>query len=270
MRSRAFVTTLTVAAVAAQLIACGGEPSRSPAGGTSARAVLPTAPRALAARLSAADVALRRAIHVWQAEGQRAAGPPPDDLTRPALYVQRAVGLLSSRPGLATATIRRLPSRLADETRELTAAGRDLRRLSAGWPVHRVRAGPPDPLGKLLGYYRAAQRRFGVGWQVLAAVNFVESAFGRVDTRSVAGAQGPMQFMPATWRLYGLGGNIRDPRDAILGAANLLHGAGAPGSYGRALHAYNPSTLYVDAVQRYARLIARDRDALYLLYSWQL
>jgi membrane-bound lytic murein transglycosylase B len=97
----------------------------------------------------------------------------------------------------------------------------------------------------------------------------VESAFGRVRNQSVAGAQGPMQFLPATWRRYGLGGDIRDPRDAILGAANFLHQAGAPRLYARALYAYNPSALYVDAVRRYARLIARDGDAVYFLYSWR-
>jgi membrane-bound lytic murein transglycosylase B len=178
--------------------------------------------------------------------------------------------LLSRRPRLAAATIRRLSPRLARETRELTVALRDLHRLSAGWPAHQVRIGPPSPLAELLSYYRAAQMRFGVGWNVLAAINLVESAFGRARSESVAGAQGPMQFVPATWRVYGLGGDIRDPHDAILGAANLLHHAGAPGSYSRALYAYNPSRLYVDAVRRYARLIARDRDAVYLLYSWQV
>jgi membrane-bound lytic murein transglycosylase B len=77
-----------------------------------------------------------------------------------------------------------------------------------------------------------------------------------------------MQFIPATWRRYGLGGNVYDPHDAIIGAANFLHRSGAPESYGKALYAYNPSLLYVDAVQHYARLIGRDHDALYLLYSW--
>jgi Transglycosylase SLT domain len=177
--------------------------------------------------------------------------------------------LLDRRRRLAAATMQRLPSRLAREVGELIAARTDLRRLSAGWPTQRLRTGPPDPIGELLGDYRVAQRRFGIRWQLLAAINFVESAFGRVRSQSVAGAQGPMQFMPATWRAYGLGGNVRDPHDAILGAANLLRHAGAPGSYSQALYAYNPSRLYVDAVRRYARLIARDRDALYLLYSWR-
>jgi hypothetical protein len=57
-----------------------------------------------------------------------------------------------------------------------------------------------------------------------------------------------MQFLPATWRAYGLGGDVHDPHDAILGAANLLRASGAPTDNRRALFAYNHSTLYVDAV----------------------
>ena len=77
-----------------------------------------------------------------------------------------------------------------------------------------------------------------------------------------------MQFLPSTWQIYGHG-DIHDDHDAILAAANLLHHAGAPGNYARALLAYNPSRLYVDAVQRYARLIKRDAYALYFLYCWE-
>ena len=42
----------------------------------------------------------------------------------------------------------------------------------------------------------------------------------------------------------------------------------APRQLRQALFAYNPSRLYVDAVQRYARLIKRDAYALYFLYCW--
>jgi hypothetical protein len=82
--------------------------------------------------------------------------------------------------------------------------------------------------------------------------------------------QGPMQFMPATWRVYGLGGDVHDPHDSILGAANFLHASGAPADMRRALHAYNPSRAYVDAVLRYARRMGADRRAFYEVYSWQV
>jgi membrane-bound lytic murein transglycosylase B len=122
----------------------------------------------------------------------------------------------------------------------------------------------------LLRHYREAQRRFGVSWPVLAAVNFVETAFNRIRNESSAGAQGPMQFIPSTWRRYGMGGDVRDPRDAIHGAANYLRHSGAPRDYPRALYAYNPSADYVDAVLRYVRRIRRDRRAYYAFYAWQL
>jgi membrane-bound lytic murein transglycosylase B len=76
-----------------------------------------------------------------------------------------------------------------------------------------------------------------------------------------------MQFMPATWRAYGLGGDVEDPRDAILGAANYLRANGAPDDEGRALLRYNPSRHYVSAIRRYARLIRSDERAFYILYS---
>ena len=233
-------------------------------------ATIPRGPHALAARLTLADASLRRAIDDWRRHGNPAQGPPPQDVTLEALYLQRALRMLSREPRLAAPTIRRLAPVLARSTRAITDALRDLRRLAAGWPPHRVRTGPPQPLGALLAHYRGAQRRFGVGWHVLAAVNFVESAFGRLRNSSVAGARGPMQFMPATWRAYGLGGDVNDPHDAIFGAANYLRRSGAPLNYARALHAYNPSALYVNAVRRYANLFARDRDAVYALYSWQV
>ena len=99
---------------------------------------------------------------------------------------------------------------------------------------------------------------------------FVESKFGRVRASSSAGAQGPMQFIPSTWAVYGLGGDIHDPHDAILGAANYLHRSGAPSDYGRALYAYNHATAYVRAVLLYARLLRRDIRNYFALYNWQV
>jgi Transglycosylase SLT domain len=184
-----------------------------------------------------------------------------------ALYEQRIVRLLVSDPRLAHSVEKDVPS-ISDDV----AAGVDLARLTSAGPLPRAapRVRPPPAAMRLLGWYREAQRRFGVRWQLLAAVNFVESAFCKVKNASGAGAQGPMQFEPATWRAYGLGGNIDDPHDAILGAANYLAANGGVHRERDSLFRYNHSPLYVDAVTRYANRMARDRHAFYDYYSWQV
>jgi soluble lytic murein transglycosylase-like protein len=134
----------------------------------------------------------------------------------------------------------------------------------------RLPDGPALPAGTLLGFYREAERRFGVDWQVLAAVNFVETGFNRLRSRSSAGAQGPMQFMPATWRAYGLGGDVHDPRDAILGAANYLRASGAARDLRGALGRYNHSERYVDAVAAFAAQMRRDETIFFQYHAWQV
>ena len=93
-------------------------------------------------------------------------------------------------------------ARLAPGERDDLAFRRDLNRLSAESPpqVGGVSVGPARHAGTLLSFYREAQRRFGIRWELLAAINFVESDFGRARTTAKADAQGPMQFEPATWR----------------------------------------------------------------------
>jgi hypothetical protein len=243
------------------LVACGG--------GSSQPALAATTPEALSAEISAKDVAMREAIDAWRAAGDPPAGPPPDEVAIPARYFEEVVLMLASHPNLAKATIALLPPGLASEIRELTRAARSLRKLSHGTPPRKLKTAPPKPLADLIGHYAAARDRFGIGPHYLAAIHLVETKFGKVKSNSVAGARGPMQFIPSTWRIYGMGGNIKDDHDAILAAANLLRDSGAPRSYSRALYAYNPSRLYVDAVQRYAKLIARDPYALYFLYCWE-
>ena len=139
---------------------------------------------------------------------------------------------------------------------------------SARGPPPKIAIGRAAPADVLRSHYRRALRRFRVGPPLLAAVNFVESGFGRLRNRSISGARGPMQFMPATWAAYGLGGDIADPRDAILGAANYLHANGAPGDETRALYRYNPSSHYVRAIAAYARRIRADRRRFYGYYAW--
>jgi soluble lytic murein transglycosylase-like protein len=191
-------------------------------------------------------------------------------VTLNALFEQRIYRALARNDPLARATLARLPPPLRAATHDIVTAHRELFRITPPLVARTIRTGPAEPAGVLLGYYREAERRFHVSWRVLAAVNFVESAFNKLRSRSAAGAQGPMQFMPATWRAYGLGGDIHDPHDAILGAANYLHASGAPRDLRRALYAYNPHPAYVDAVLRYARRIGADRRAYYELYCWQV
>jgi membrane-bound lytic murein transglycosylase B len=119
----------------------------------------------------------------------------------------------------------------------------------------------------LRAHYRRARDRSGVSATLLAAVNLIESDFGRVRNNSVAGAQGPMQFMPATWRGYGRGGDVHDPHDAILGAARFLAASSARHDEAGALYRYNPSSLYVTAVSRYLRAMRRDPLAYYAFYA---
>jgi hypothetical protein len=93
---------------------------------------------------------------------------------------------------------------------------------------------------------------------VLAAINEVESNFGRNLSTSSAGAVGWMQFEPGTWAQYGVtpsgarapdgpqGWN--DPADAIFSAANLLHANGAPSDWQGAIFNYNHAQWYVNQV----------------------
>jgi soluble lytic murein transglycosylase-like protein len=233
-------------------------------------AALPNDPAALAERLTETQRALDRAVDAWQSEGAPSSGSPPDDVTLYALDQQRIHLRLSARPRLARSVLSRVPGRIAAHARATIRARRELGALVTPQPRSRFKTGRAAPAGTLLGYYREAQRRFRVAWPVLAAVNFVESAFGRMRNTSTAGAQGPMQFIPSTWALYGMGGDIRDPHDAVLGAANYLHANGAPRDYRGALYRYNPSRLYVDAVLTYANRIRRDPGDFFAYYAWQV
>ena len=233
-------------------------------------AAVPREPKRLAHTLAVTTRDLRVAVDRWLAQGKPSAGGPPRDVELLALYHQRIHRVLRHDEALGRRVFPLLPSGLARDARAIAVSGRGLARITPALKARTIRTKRPAPAGVLLRHYREAERRFGVPWQTLAAVNFVESAFGKIRTDSAAGAQGPMQFMPPTWRAYGLGGNVHDERDAIMGAANYLRASGAPGNMRRALFAYNRSWTYVDAVQRYTAMIERDPRAFYVFYSWQL
>jgi hypothetical protein len=113
----------------------------------------------------------------------------------------------------------------------------------------------------LLPIYQAAAIQYDVPWQVLAAINEVETDYGRDLARSSKGAIGWMQFLPSTWRLYGVdatGAGIEDPynpADAIFAAARYLQAAGAATDLPQAIEAYNHSTAYVQTVLLRAQLL---------------
>jgi murein DD-endopeptidase MepM/ murein hydrolase activator NlpD len=113
----------------------------------------------------------------------------------------------------------------------------------------------------LLPLYQAAGIEYGVRWEVLAAINEIETDYGRNLNVSSAGALGWMQFMPGTWRRYGVDANqdkLKDPynpADAIFSAARYLKAAGAEQDLRKAIFAYNHADWYVDSVLMRARLI---------------
>jgi membrane-bound lytic murein transglycosylase B len=248
--------------ITAVILASLGLAATPPAPG----APIPRDPASLANTLTSTTNELRDGINTWSPRS----ADPPQSVVLHALYQQRIYRLLARDTKLAAATLPRLAPPLRRASADLLAAHRELYRLTPPLPSVTIRTGRAPPASSLLGYYREAQRRFGVPWNVLASVNFVESKFGKLRNASAAGAQGPMQFMPATWRQYGLGGNVHNAHDAILGAANYLRASGAPRSIRRALHAYNPSAAYVDAVLRYARRLREDRLMFFELYNWQV
>lgn len=124
------------------------------------------------------------------------------------------------------------------------------------------------PLSSLRAFYAEAQRRYGIDASYLAAINFIESKFGRVNGPSSANALGPMQFLLGTWAEYGQGGNIMDPHDAILAAARLLVHNGAPYNMRNAIWHYNNSYDYVDSVESFARAYRSDPGWLDRMYYW--
>lgn len=115
--------------------------------------------------------------------------------------------------------------------------------------------------------YVKAQNIYGVPWEIIAAVHFVETGQrGDTTIASYAGAQGPMQFMPATWRAYAQDGNgdgqsyIGSVDDAIFtGAKYLAANGGSRGQVTNALFHYNHSMAYVNKVLGVARSIGYNK-----------
>ena len=223
---------------------------------------VPSHPQKIAALLNSVETALR--------DPATAAGSLPD-LGHQQQVIYR---VLSANPTLSSQVIAALPAEWRSVAeRHLAARGEFLRmgrsRRPTVLPAWRIIA--PEPAENLLAYYRKAELATGIEWEVLAAVNLVETGMGRIDGISVANAQGPMQFLPTTWAEAGIGhGNIRDPHDAIQAAARYLVRRGGLRDIRQGLWGYNNSDYYGRAVLLYASLMREDPLAYTGLYHWEI
>ena len=113
----------------------------------------------------------------------------------------------------------------------------------------------------LMPIFQAAGTAYGVPWQVLAAINEVETDYGRDLSVSSAGAEGWMQFLPSSWAQYAVDANgdgYKDPynpADAIFTAARYLRAAGGDSDIKAAVFSYNHSQAYVESVMLRAQLL---------------
>ena len=281
MTGRRYAATL-VAALASLLVACSDEPpagrQSGPTDATTAGAspAPPSSEQSARATLAAPQQARRPgelARRLVAAEDRvRDTSGPEIERVQAAFETQVLYRQLARRTGwqkAALAAAGRYRAAFADHIEARTRLRSVLTRLSDELPAWRVVA--PEPVARLRQHYREGERTFGVPWEVLAAVNLVETGFGKIRGYSTAGARGPMQFIPSTWEQYGEG-DIDDPRDSILAAARYLaaNGGDAPAGLDGALHAYNHHDGYVRGVRAYARILERDPAALEVLYRWQI
>jgi len=170
---------------------------------------------------------------------------------------------LPTKEEIATKQINENLKKLEEERKAAEAAeaarvaAEAVKKAAVRKPIVVVSKAPVD----LQALYNAAGARFGVNPAILAAVHYVETG-QRQDTTvsSYAGAQGPMQFMPSTFRAYATDGdadgvaNIYDVHDAVFTAAKYLAANGAAsGNVNGALFRYNHSTAYVNKVLGIAR-----------------
>jgi murein DD-endopeptidase MepM/ murein hydrolase activator NlpD len=134
-----------------------------------------------------------------------------------------------------------------------------LRSTIGGLPTFFIESFQVPPF--LLPIFQAAGTAYGIPWQVLAAINEVETDYGRDLSVSSAGAEGWMQFLPSEWAQYGVDANgdgWRDPynpADAIFAAARYLRAAGGDTNIKAAVFSYNHSQAYVESVLLRAQLL---------------
>ncbi len=200
----------------------------------------------------------------------------PELLDAAARLSQVVYRRLGEHPDWEAEVLARTPVELHEAIWRQATARREFRamhtRLGQNLPAWRIV--DPLPADELLALFQEAEARFGVPWYVLASVNLVETGMGRIVGLSSAGAQGPMQFMPATWAAYGMGGDAWNTRDAIMGAANYLAAnggnQGTPEGLRNALFHYNRSDHYVEGVLHYAEIMRAEPRTFLGFHAWPI
>jgi membrane-bound lytic murein transglycosylase B len=196
---------------------------------------------------------------------------PEPALAAAARRQQAAYRAIGRHPEWDDVTRGRIPPSLlqvydlnVDARRQLTA----MAQVKDTLPAWRIKA--PIPADELLNEYRASEAASGVGWNYLAAINLIETHFGSIDGVSTAGAQGPMQFLPATFAGYGEGGDITSPHDSIMAAGRYLAANGFAHDRDHAIYRYNHAGEYVQAVNDYAAVLAADPAAFAGYHRWDV
>lgn len=245
----------------------------SPARTTSTGVPSPIATTVPAQPALAADPALLGADLAADEQTLRNPSAPESALVSAALRQQAAYREIGRHPEWEPIARAKMPSSLVGAYDRNVSARHHLVALNGGeakdtLPAWRIEQ--PAPADALLGFYREAEAASGVGWNYLAAINLVETGFGRIVGVSTAGAQGPMQFLPSTFASYGNGGDIASPHDSIMAAGRMLAANGFANDRDRAIFAYNHSGNYVGAIDDYAAVLGGDPAAFAGYYRWDI
>jgi len=246
--------------VAAAACSDGGSSGSKPVHGPADVAV-PADPATAAASLARVERAIR------------SPATRPEAIDRLGWEQQAAYRALAAHRSWLDRVVRRLPADVRPIVSANAQAGREVKALGGEGTLPRDlpdwRIVSPLPPDVLRAYYGEAEAASGVPWAYLAAIHLLETRLGRIEGTSSAGAQGPMQFIPATWARYGQG-DINDNHDAILAAGRFLQANGGPGDMNGALLRYNNSSHYVAAVDSYAQLMLADERAFLGYHGWQV